>query len=270
LLFVTAAGNDYGNDNDVNPVYPASYDLDNIISVMSTDHDDQMSVFSNYGATSIDVAEPGSGIVSTTPTFETMSMMVFGVSTDYAMISGTSMSAPHVSGACALIWSQYPTLAHKTVKGILLKTVDPVMSSPRLCLSGGRVNLYNALTLIPSGKAGKVLNSKDDPSDSANLYSTIQDAIDDADDGDVLIAEANALFLEVIDFKGKAITLRSGDISNPNDPNISPEDTIILGILDEGSVVTFQSGEGAETVFRFLDEPHGSAARQVSLAVDAD
>jgi len=259
LLFVAAAGNDYGSDNDVNPIYPASFDLDNIISVMSTDHDDQRSDFSNYGATSVDVAEPGSEILSTSPTFQNFAMLVFNVATDYETLSGTSMAAPHVSGACALIWAEYPTLAHQTVKGILLKTVDPVLSSPRLCLSGGRINLYNALTLIPSGKAGKVLNSKDDPSDPTNLYSTIQTAIDDANDGDVLIAEANALFLEVIDFKGKAITLRSGDISNPNDPNISPEDTIILGILDEDSVVTFQSSEGPDTVLKGFTISWGNA-----------
>jgi subtilisin family serine protease len=259
VLFVTAAGNDFGSDNDVNPVYPASFNLDNIISVMSTDHDDQRSDFSNYGETSVDIAEPGTEILSTSPTTQNFAMLVFNVSTNYETLSGTSLSAPYASGACALIWAEYPTLAHGTVKGILLKTVDPVLSSPRLCLSGGRINLYSALTLIPSGKAGKVLNSKDDPSDPANLYSTIQDAIDAANDGDELIAEANALFLETIDFKGKAITLRSGDISNPNDPNISPEDTIILGILDEDSVVTFQSGEGPDTVLKGFTISWGSA-----------
>ena len=259
VLFVAAAGNDYGSDNDVVPVYPASFDLDNIISVMSSDHNDERSDFSNYGATSVDIAEPGTDILSTSPTTQNFAMLVFGVSTNYATLSGTSLSAPYASGACALIWSQYPTLAHKTVKGILLKTVDPIFSLPRLNLSGGRINMYNALTLIPQGKAGKVLNSKDDPTDSSNLYPTIQDAIDDANDGDVLIAESNSLFLEIIDFKGKAITLRSGDITNPDDPNISPEDTILLGILDEDSVVTFQNNEGPDTVIKGFTIGWGSA-----------
>jgi hypothetical protein len=186
-------------------------------------------------------------------------MTVFGVPTNYATLSGTSLSAPYASGACALIWSQYPTLAHSTVKGILLKAVDPVFTSPRLNLSGGRINIHKVLTLIPQGKAGKVLNSKDDPTDSSNLYPTIQEAIDDANDGDVLIAEANSLFLEIIDFKGKAITLRSGDITNPDDPNISPEDTLILGILDEDSVVTFANNEGPDTVIKGFTISWGTA-----------
>ncbi len=259
VLFVAAAGNDYGSDNDQFPVYPASFELDNIISVMSTDPNDQKSDFSNFGATSVDIAEPGTDILSTSPTTQNLAMLVFGVSTNYATLSGTSLSAPYASGACALIWSQYPTLAHKTVKGILLKAVDPIFTSPRLNLSGGRINLHKVLTLIPKGKAGKVLNSKDDPTDPSNLYSTIQDAIDDANDGDELIAESNALFLEIIDFKGKAITLRSGDITNPDDPNISPVDTMILGVLDEDSVVTFQNNEGPDTIIKGFTIGWGSA-----------
>ncbi|UCC45225.1 MAG: S8 family serine peptidase, partial [Candidatus Zixiibacteriota bacterium] len=229
VIFVAAAGNDFGNDNDITPVYPASYDLDNILSVMSTDHNDEPAAFSNFGATSVDVAEPGEEILSTTPTTEQFPMVVFQVSTDYDTLSGTSLSAPYGSGACALIWSEYPTLTSGLVKGLLLRTVDPIVSPTRCCLSNGRINLYKALTLIPKGRAGKVLNSKDDHSDPNNLYDTIQDAIDDANNGDVLIAEIGTLFIEAIDFKGKAITVRSGNIADPNDPILSPETTLLVG-----------------------------------------
>ncbi len=255
LLLIAAAGNDYGNDNDVYPIYPANYDLDNIISVMSTDHNDEMSDFSNFGATTVDVGEPGTGIVSTTPTYETASMMVFDVPTNYASVSGTSMATPHVAGACALVWSKYPSLPNRIIKMVLLKTVDPVLSSPRLCLSGGRINLQKALTLIPTGRSGKVINSID----PSNLYRSIQAAIDDANDGDVLIAEADTLFYETFDFKGKAITLRSGDITQPGDPTISPGNTYILGLMSEGSVVTFSNGEGPGTVLKGLNIGWGSA-----------
>ena len=258
VLLVAAAGN-AGSNNDLNPLYPASYDLDNIISVMSTDHNDDPSNFSNFGESSVDIAAPGEDILSTTPRIDLFPMVVFGVPTDYATVSGTSMSAPYASATCALIWSEFPTLPNSLVKGVLLKSADPINSDPRCCVSNGRINVFNALTLIPKGKAGKVLNSKDDPTDPANLYDTIQDAIDDANEGDVLIAEANSLFIEAIDFKGKAITLRSGDITDPNDETLSPHNTLLLGLLDPGPVVTFASGEDPNTVIRGMNISWGSA-----------
>ncbi len=66
-LFVAAAGNNYGNDNDNNPVYPASYDNENIIAVASLDRYDNLSPFSNYGATTVDLGAPGSSILSCIP-----------------------------------------------------------------------------------------------------------------------------------------------------------------------------------------------------------
>ena len=64
IIFCAAAGND-GVDNDTTPHFPSSYNADNIISVASTDHNDELSWFSNYGATSVDLAAPGSSILST-------------------------------------------------------------------------------------------------------------------------------------------------------------------------------------------------------------
>lgn len=71
ILVVAAAGND-ALDNDSFFTYPASYALDNIISVAATDQDDALASYSNYGANSVDVAAPGgsgsvSNIYSTTP-----------------------------------------------------------------------------------------------------------------------------------------------------------------------------------------------------------
>ncbi|MFZ3091916.1 MAG: S8 family serine peptidase [Nitrospirota bacterium] len=66
VLFVAAAGND-GTNNDTTPAYPASYNLDNIISVAATDQNDALASFSNRGATSVDLAAPGVNIYSTVP-----------------------------------------------------------------------------------------------------------------------------------------------------------------------------------------------------------
>jgi hypothetical protein len=92
ILFVAAAGNST-NNNDASPAYPASYNLAGILSVASTDNTGQLSGFSNYGATAVDIGAPGSDIVSCYPT------------DSYAYLSGTSMAAPQVSGIALLAQS---------------------------------------------------------------------------------------------------------------------------------------------------------------------
>lgn len=155
VLFVASAGND-GEDNDdpgasVNytPAYPSSYDCENIIAVMASDHDDTRSFHtfwaSNYGTATVDLAAPGSDIFSTFPTYETPAMEYWGLSTDYETISGTSMAAPHVSGACALVWSMYPHLSMSEVKQVILDSADELNSLQGLCVTGARLNVYQAL-----------------------------------------------------------------------------------------------------------------------------
>jgi subtilisin family serine protease len=132
-LFIASAGNDYGNNNDINPAYPASYDLSNIISVASTTRTDALSGFSNYGPTSVDLGAPGSEIYSTTP------------GGTYSTYSGTSMASPHVTGGAALVWSQNPTWTAQQVKNQLLQTTDPISALMGRTVSGGRLNINNAL-----------------------------------------------------------------------------------------------------------------------------
>jgi subtilisin family serine protease len=132
-LYIAAAGNDYGNNNDINPVYPASYDLPNIISVASTTRTDALSGFSNYGPTSVDLGAPGSEIYSTTP------------GGNYGLLSGTSMASPHVTGGAALVWSQNPTWTAQQVKNQLLQTTDAIPALSGKTVSGGRLNINNAL-----------------------------------------------------------------------------------------------------------------------------
>lgn len=137
IIFAAAAGNS-GTDNDLIPFYPSGYDSPNIVAVMSTDDHDVRSSFSCYGLTSVDLAAPGSDILSCQP------------GGGYQYMSGTSMSTPHVSGACALLLAANTNLSVAQVKQALLSTVDPVV--PGLCVSGGRLNLSRALaSLLPQG-----------------------------------------------------------------------------------------------------------------------
>ena len=134
ILFVAAAGND-GSDNDATPQYPASYTSGAVVSVAATDRNDALAGFSNYGATSVDLAAPGASIVSTVP------------GGGYASYSGTSMATPHVAGAAALAIAVDPTLSVADLKTALLGTVDGVSGLTGKVLTGGRLN---AGTLIAS------------------------------------------------------------------------------------------------------------------------
>jgi subtilisin family serine protease len=137
ILFVASAGNDYGGDNDSDAHYPSGYELDNVIAVLSTDHDDRLSEHSNYGLTSVDLGAPGGDSDN-----KILSCYMNG---GYYWAYGTSMAAPHVSGACALIWSVSPILPYTEVKDIIMRTVDPLPMLTGRCVSGGRLNLHSAV-----------------------------------------------------------------------------------------------------------------------------
>ncbi len=78
-----------GNDGSETLVYPAAFH--NVIGVASTDNLDNRSSFSNYGPAVAHIAAPGEGIVTTYP------------GGNYAVVSGTSFSAPMVSAGAALL-----------------------------------------------------------------------------------------------------------------------------------------------------------------------
>ncbi len=146
LLFVAAAGNG-GLDNDSTPVYPASHDLDNIISVAATDRSDNLLSLSNYGQHSVDVAAPGLSIYSTS------------VGNTYRYGTGTSMAAPHVSGLAALIWSENFDLTCSQVKDYILNGVDVKETLVGVISTGGRINAYNSCSnegspSIPTNSGG--------------------------------------------------------------------------------------------------------------------
>ncbi len=131
-IFVAAAGNSAQN-NDVTPSYPSNYAFDNVVAVAATDNRDVLASFSSYGATTVDIAAPGVGILSTLP------------NNTYGSYSGTSMATPHVSGAISLIWDQNPTFTYQQVIAKLYSSVDKIAGLNGKVATGGRLNIGNAL-----------------------------------------------------------------------------------------------------------------------------
>ncbi len=101
IILCAAAGNDASN-NDTIPFYPANYDLSNIISVAALTQTNELASFSNYGATTVDLAAPGDNIISTAPlASSTFTTSVSVAATTYAaqQISMTgAVVIPGVSG----------------------------------------------------------------------------------------------------------------------------------------------------------------------------
>lgn len=124
MLFVVAAGN--GDENGIGlnidqiPAYPASLPFPNVITVSNLMFDGNLDTSSNFGPESADIAAPGSYIVSTIPG-------------GYGFLSGTSMSAPMVTGAAALLYSYRPDYTVLDVRDALLG------SARELTTLGGRV-----------------------------------------------------------------------------------------------------------------------------------
>ena len=135
-LFVTASGNN-GNNVASSPMYPGSYEQDIILNVAATTTDGlDLSWFSNYGAWSVDMAAPGTDIVSTMPGGE------------YGPESGTSMACPIVAGAAVLLKSYNMGLDAITIKRLLMAWGDELDSLRGFTLSGKRLNVTRAMMNI--------------------------------------------------------------------------------------------------------------------------
>ena len=153
-LIVAAAGNENINTDETH-CYPANFNyLENVISVGASDSDDKRSNWnnsnnlwgllgnkqSNYGKTTVDVFAPGTDIYST---FNTGG---------YVTMSGTSMAAPFVTGVAALMMSVNESLNPIDIKVLINVSADKVDALKNLCVSGGRLDAYEAIDRAVNAK----------------------------------------------------------------------------------------------------------------------
>ncbi len=176
ILDVVAAGNDGSPANgsgvnlDNTQHSPSNYatSIPNVITVAATDNQGLLANFSNYGANSVDLAAPGVDIMTTSPVIEsTLSLSIATANPDdpqftpsYGYLSGTSVSAPFVTGIIALEAAANPLASPAQLKAALLGgvTYDPALAAtnglPAKVLTSGVANAYNAVQNILNDYVG--------------------------------------------------------------------------------------------------------------------
>lgn len=137
MMFIIAAGNGdskgKGINIDVTPDYPSSFNLDNSISVANLMFDGNLAASSNYGASAVDIAAPGTYIVSTT------------TNKSYGFMTGTSMSAPMVTGVAAMLYSYRTDFSLQDVKNALIQSARKTEGLNGKMVSNGMVDAYAAM-----------------------------------------------------------------------------------------------------------------------------
>lgn len=148
ILFVAAAGNS-GQNIDRKKTYPAWFDTsvgtstesgagyDAVIAVAAIDSSGALASFSNYSSQHVDLGAPGVNIASTMP------------NGNYKYMSGTSMAAPHVTGAVALCAFARPWASAQAIKSAILSSAVPTPSLKAKTVTGGRLDAYQGIIATP-------------------------------------------------------------------------------------------------------------------------
>lgn len=187
-LVIAAAG----NSNLETPMYPASYDY--VVSVASSDMNDIRAPYSNFGKT-VDITAPGRFIYTTT------------YNDAYATDSGTSLAAPIVSGAAALVWSYNPSYTPLQVAEQLRISADKNIYTQNPAylnkLGGGRLDIANALALkSPSIRASnQLLKSANGElplaGESADLYFDFTNSLQASSEALKVVLTSNSPYLTI-------------------------------------------------------------------------
>jgi subtilisin family serine protease len=140
ILNVYAAGNsNNNNDLDASPSFPGAYSYmdSSMITVIASDWQNNKASFSSYGQNTAHIAAPGTGIVSTVPTAQHTS--------GYDFFGGTSMAAPHVTGALCLYYAINPNATATQAKAALLNSATSLPQLLPYCRNGKFLNVGSFL-----------------------------------------------------------------------------------------------------------------------------
>ena len=201
ILFVAAAGNSSTNVKS----YPAAYTQNNVISVAALTSAGGLASYSNYGSTWVDLGAPGSGIYST---------LLNGT---YGTFNGTSMAAPHVTGAAGLLATMFPAASAAQIKAALLDgtanaaLAGKTMTGDQLDLTVAINNLTKAIGTTPPTPTYSIATN----SASYNEGQTIAASINTTNvaTGTTLYWAVSGTGIDSADFSNAALT-GSGTISN--------------------------------------------------------
>jgi subtilisin family serine protease len=244
ILFVAAAGNSSAN-NDAAAQYPASYSAANVISVAATDKNDNLASFSDYGATTVDLAAPGVSIYSTLP------------NNRYGTYSGTSMATPLVSGVAALCWAYDTDATVAEVKNAILNGADKISSLSGKVVSGGRLNAYNTLKLLSSDDVS--------PPELGSLTVSSSSVVKGATVTMTAAGVTSSSGIKAVYFYKDA---NGNGVYDSGDTSIGSDSTVVNGTA-ELALNTSSMSTGAYTIFARAEDnsSHWSDALTVSLTV---
>lgn len=247
VLVVAAAG----NLNSSAAYYPAAYS--EVLSVAATDTSDRRWYLSNYGNW-VDLAAPGYNIVSLR---RGVSLSASSMSLTTRM-SGTSMAAPHVSGACALLLSANPSLTCDELHDIVTATGDTI--SAGITGSNRRLNVYAALQgAVPP--AGTIDLDRENYADGVPVSILVAD-------WDLKNAGTQEVFLTADDGDEEVVTLTETEVSL----GVFRGDVVVQNALAIPGDGVLQTQDGQGILARYLDADDGQGNfgqwRQASALVD--
>jgi hypothetical protein len=241
VLFVCSAGNESADNNQV-AHYPSNFELDNILAVASSEaNGNSLSTYSNYGATTVDIAAPG--------TYTNTLIPQVGISPNASAVatSGTSFAAPYVSRAAGILFNRYPDASYESVKRALMMTATPINGADSAKIySRGIVNLPAALayldTMTVRNVCSHVVAVGTDITylgEQAKVQTVFPNPVSNAVQIIFAVVPENDVQIQVLDLKGTVIlqqTMQGQALLEVSMQNV-PQGFYILQVRD-GSTLT--------------------------------